>query len=129
MTLTLWQVLFGIAAGSISGALLRQATTVLLPNAANSMSLRFTVSALGGVLIGTVLGWIATMTLADSTWQQIAMIALVATLGTFAAAAAVGTPLISSETARRFRHAAMQIGTTLLSAALGIALALWWRTR
>lgn len=129
MTPTLWQALLGIAAGSITGALLRQATTVLLPNAANPTSLRFAVSALGGALLGAVLGWIATMTLADSTWQQIAMITLVATLGTFAAAAVLGAPSISSDTTKRFRHAAMHIGTTLLSAALGVALALWWRTR
>lgn len=129
MTLTLWQVLLGIAAGSITGALLRQATTVLLPSAAKSMSLRFTVSALGGALLGALLGWVTTRTLADSAWQPIAMIAVVAALGTFAATAVVDTPLLSSETTRRFRHAAVHIGITLLSAALGIAFALWWRTR
>jgi fluoride ion exporter CrcB/FEX len=129
MTPALWQAVLAIAVGSIAGALLRQATVVLLLNAATPTSLRLPVSGLGGVLLGAVLGWIATMTTIDPAWQQIAMITLVAALGTFAAAAVLSAPLTSSETANRLRHAAMHIGATLLSAALGVALALWWRTR
>jgi fluoride ion exporter CrcB/FEX len=130
MTPALWQAVLAIAAGSIAGALLRQATIVLLPNSATPTSLRFTVSGLGGALLGAVLGSIATMATTDSTWQQIAMITLVAALGTFAAAAVLSTGLISSKTANRLRHAAiLHIATTLVSAALGVGLALWWRTR
>lgn len=129
MTLTLWQSLLAIAVGGAAGALLRQATIVLLPNPADLTSLRFTVSGLGGALLGAILGWIATIATIDPTWQQIALITLVAALGTFAAAAVLSTPSISSKTTNRLRHAAMHIGTTLLSAALGVALALWWRSR
>lgn len=130
MTPTLWQVVFAIAVGSIAGALLRQATIVLLPNSADPTSPRLAVSGLGGALFGTVLGWIATVTTIDPAWQQIAMITLVAALGTFAAATVLSKGLISSTAKNRLRHAAvLHIATTLLSAVLGGAVALWWRTR
>lgn len=129
MTLAPWHALLAIAAGSIAGALLRQATTLIVPHATSSTSLRFTISGLAGVFLGAVLGWIATMESAGSIWRSIEIIAMVATLGAFAAAAVGGLPLASLEASRRPRDAAVHIGITLLSAALGVVLASWWQTQ
>lgn len=117
-------MLFAIAVGSIVGAALRRAATRLLPDAASTI--HFAVSSIGGILLGSLLGWVASMAPPDGKWQQTAMIAIAASLGTFAASSIVDGTSTSVTGTLRFRQAVMHIGAALLSAMAGATLMLWW---
>jgi fluoride ion exporter CrcB/FEX len=131
MNATPWKVVIAIVLGSAAGALLRQATIILLgAAAASSISVTLVVSGIGGLVLGAAMGWVATAIATEAVRRQLATIALVAGLGTFAAGAVLSAPLPSSEEAHRMLYSGgLNIGTAILTAAIGLGVARRLRSR
>lgn len=121
-----WKILAAIFAGSLVGALLRQATHALTDASAALPLGAFGVSAAGGLALGFLIGWINKGSLVSLTLRAPAVAATVAALGTFAAAAVVGMEAAGNGQSERLLFvAASHIATVILTATIGLALARW----
>jgi fluoride ion exporter CrcB/FEX len=131
MNAVLWKVVTAIVLGSAAGALLRETTIILAHRTAGSSSgLTLAVSGIGGAVVGIAMGWVATATTTEAVQRQLAMIGLVAVLGTFAAAAVLNSSPSSPEAAAQMLYtAALNIGAAILTAAISLGIVRSLRSR
>jgi fluoride ion exporter CrcB/FEX len=115
-------ILAGIVAGSFAGAVLRGALSLVAPiHSESAMTLSLILSILGGALLGTLLG-IALKRRASSVWQLPLVVALIAAIGSFGAAAAVELVATDAAPWPFWRDAALNIGVTVLTARAAVLL-------
>ena len=81
-------------------------------------------------MLAAAICWVATATTVEAGRRQLAMMALVAALGTFAAAAVLSTPPSSLPAADQMLYtAALNIGTAISTAAIALGVARRLRSR
>jgi fluoride ion exporter CrcB/FEX len=113
-----------IVLGSLIGALLREATILLFPMAGGSSSgLDLAVSGMGGLVAGASMGWVTTASTTDAARRRLAMLVLIAALGTFAAGAVLSaSPFLSANTVRMLYTALLNIGSAVVAAAASLGI-------
>jgi len=118
-----------IVLGSLMGALLREATLLLFPVAGSSSGAGLAVSAMGGLVVGTSMGW-ATTAVMDTARHRLAILVLIAALGTFAAGAALSTaPFLAADPLRMLYTVLLNIGSAIVTAAASLGITRRLRTR
>lgn len=121
-----WKILAAIFAGSLAGALLRLAAQALLTSSAWWPIMAFGFSAVVGLALGFLMGWLAMSPVVRLAWGAPAVAATVAALGTIAAAAVVGMEGAGDgQLDRPLFVAASHIATVILTATIGLALVRW----
>jgi len=115
-------VVLAIVVGSFAGALLRGAASLVAPiRSPSTLILSLLLSTLGGALLGTLLG-ITLKRKASSVSQLPIVVALIAAIGSFGAAAAI--ELVAKDAAPWpfWRDAVLNIGVTVLAARAAVML-------
>jgi hypothetical protein len=128
MTAVPWKVLFAVVVGSAAGALLRQGTLLLAASGGSSPQVAYSITGIGGVVFGALLGWLAGSTVAEGARRQLVMLALVAALATFAAGGALSLPS-SGPDERTLYLGALHIATAILAGAAGLGVVRWLARR
>ena len=90
----------------------------------------FAISGVGGAILGVLISWSVTTVAVAPAWRPVVTIALVATLGTFSAAAISGAESASPATFDSLLYtAAFHIGAAILIAAFCFGAMSWLRGR
>ena len=128
MTDVPWKVLVAVVVGSAAGALLRQGTFLLAASGESTPQVPYSITAIGGVVFGALLGWLAGSAVAAGARRQLVIIALVAALATFAAGGVLSAPS-SGPDERMLVLGALHIATAILAGAVGLGVLRWLARR